>query len=107
MAGTLIMKTVGPPPTGGVEPEVLVVMAEVVLDCELVADVIRTCSRILFWSDSFISLKFTNLRRRLLPRFVRASARRRRKASYSASAFFEIPGSVAFGHKTFLFFIHG
>ena len=105
VAGTLIMKTVGPPPTGGVEPEVLVVMAEVVLDCELVADVVRTCSRILFWSDSLMSLKFTNLR--LPPRFARASAMRQRKASYWASAFFVTPGSLALGHTTFLFFIHG
>ena len=35
--GTLIMKTVGPQ-SKGVEQEVLVVMAEVVLDCELVAN---------------------------------------------------------------------
>ena len=47
VAGTLIMKTVGPQ-TGGLEPEVLVVIADVVLDCELVVEVIRTCSRILF-----------------------------------------------------------
>ena len=75
------MKTVGPQ-TEMWEPEVLVVMAEVVLDCELVADDAKTCSRIFFWSVSFMSLKLTNLRRRLPPRFLRASAMRRRKASY-------------------------
>ena len=41
------MKTVEPQ-ADWLGPEVLVVIAEVVLDCELVADVIRTCSRIFF-----------------------------------------------------------
>ncbi len=96
------MKTVGPQ-TEGFEPEVLVVMADVVLDCELVADDVKTCSRIFFWLVSLMSLKFTNLQRRLPPRFARASAMRRRKASYWASAFFTTPGSFT----TFLFFING
>ena len=100
------MKTVGPQ-TGGSEPEVQVVMAEVVLDCELDADDVNTCSRIFFWSVALMSLKFTNLRRRFPPHFARASAMRRRKDLYCASAFFATPGSLALGHTTFLFFIHG
>ena len=100
----LIMKTVGSQ-SEGVEQEVLVVMAEVVLDCELVANDVKTCSRIFFWLVLLMSLKFTNLR--LPPRFARASAMRQRKASYWASAFFATLGSLALGHTTFLFFIHG
>jgi hypothetical protein len=80
------MKTSGPQ-TEGLEQEVLVVMAKVVLDCELVADDVKTCLCIFFWSVSLMSLKFTNLRWRLPPRFAWASAMRRQKASYWASAF--------------------
>ena len=100
----LIMKTVGSQ-SEGVEQEVLVVMAEVVLNCELVADDVKTCSHIFFWLVLLMLLKFTNLR--LPPRFARASAMRQRKASYWASAFFVTPGSLALGYTTFLFFIHG
>ncbi len=70
------MKTFGPQ-TEVLEPEVLVV-----LDCKVVADNAKTCSRIFFWLGSVMSLKLMNLRRRLPLRFLWASVMRQRKASY-------------------------